>query len=117
MSSMLAVDFSDAFSGAFPIIGVNTFLHVRLESNPQRLLPLFARPALDLVERARHQPFVIMTGSGDFNREECRLTAAAYEEDGFTDVHLMDIEGMGHEMPTPQDFAAGLDLLLGRPGS
>lgn len=115
VASMLAVDFSDVFKGAFPIIGVNTFLHVRLESNPNQLVSRFERPAADLVDRARQQPFVIMTGSGDFNREECRLTEAAYEEDGFTDVHLLDIEGMGHEMPDPQDFAAGLDLLLGRP--
>jgi hypothetical protein len=56
-----------------------------------------------------------MTGSADFNREECRLTAEAYEREGFTDLHLLDVEGMGHEMPSAESFARGLDLLVGDP--
>jgi hypothetical protein len=112
VAAMLAVDYSDVFSGGFPIIGVTTYLDVPIPSSPGQLVLRFARPSADLVERAKRQPLVILTGSGDFNREECRLTAAAYERDGFTDLHLLDIEGMGHEMPSAENFAAGLDLLL-----
>jgi predicted esterase len=112
VAAMLAVAWPDVFSGGFPIIGMTTYLDVPLASSPGQSVYRFARPAPALLERAKKQPLVIMTGSGDFNREECRLTAAAYERDGFTDLHLMDVEGMGHEMPTPESFARGLDRLL-----
>lgn len=114
VAAMLAVAWPDAFAGGFPIIGVTTYLDVPLESRPGQLVIRFAAPSSDLLERAKRQPLVIMTGSGDFNREECRLTAAAFQRDGFTDLHLLDIAGMGHEMPSIGDFARGLDLLLER---
>ncbi|MEO2194921.1 MAG: PHB depolymerase family esterase [bacterium] len=112
MAAMHAVAYPDVFAGGFPIIGVTTYLDVSPESSPGQRVPQFPRPSPDVLERAKRHPLVIMTGSGDFNREECRLTAAAYERDGFTDLHLVDIDGMGHEMPSAEDFARGLDLLL-----
>jgi len=112
VAAMQAVDYPDVFSGGFPIIGVTTYLHVPLESSPGQAVLRFLPPTPDLLQRAMGQPFVIMTGSGDFNREECRLVADAYRRAGFSDVHLLDIEGMGHQMPEPEDFARGLDLLL-----
>jgi len=115
MAAMHAVAYPDVFAGGFPIIGVTTYLDVSPESSPGQRVPQFPRPSPDVLERAKRQPLVIMTGSGDFNREECRLTAAAYERDGFTDLHLFDIDGMGHEMPTAEDFGRGLDLLMALP--
>ena len=115
MSAMHAVAYPDVFAGGFPIIGVTTYLDVSPESSPGQRVPQFPRPSPDVLERAKRQPLVIMTGSGDFNREECRLTAAAYEHDGFTDLHFFDIDGMGHEMPSAEDFSRGLDLLLAPP--
>ncbi len=115
MAAMHAVAYPDVFAGGFPIIGVTTYLDVSPESSPGQRVPQFPRPSPDVLERANRQPLVIMTGSGDFNREECRLTAAAYERDGFTDLHLFDIDGMGHEMPTVEDFGRGLDLLMALP--
>jgi len=112
MAAMLAVDYPDVFSGGFPIIGVTTYLEVRMETTPGLLVTRYPEPSRDMLRRARRQPFVIMTGSGDFNREECRLTAAAYEREGFEHLHFIDIDGMGHEMPSPENFARGLDLLL-----
>jgi hypothetical protein len=113
MAAMLAIDYSDVFAGGFPIIGVTTYQSIPLESDPTQLVPRFPTPAQDILDRARRHPFVIMTGSGDFNREECRLTAQAHARDGFRDLHFLDIEGMGHEMPSVEDFTRGLDLLLG----
>lgn len=115
MSAMHAVAYPDVFAGGFPIIGVTTYLRVSVGAGSGQLVPQFPTPPPDMLERAKHQPFVVMTGSGDFNREECQLTAAAYERDGFTDLHLVDIDGMGHEMPSAEQFARGLDLLLRRP--
>lgn len=112
VAAMQAVDYPDVFSGGFPIIGVTTYLDVPLTSSPGQAVLRFLPPAPHLLQRAMGQPFVIMTGSGDFNREECRLVADAYRRAGFSDVHLLDIEGMGHQMPTSEDFARGLDLLL-----
>ncbi len=112
VAALLAIDWPEVFSGAFPIIGVSTYLPVPLESNPAQTVYRFPAPAPQLLDRARQQPFVILTGSDDFNREECMLTAAAYALDGFVDLHLVDVPGMGHEMPTAQNFARGLDLLL-----
>jgi len=112
MAALMAVAYPELFSGGFPIIGMTTYLRVPLESSPGQAVARFPAPAPDVLSRARRQPLVIMTGSGDFNREECRLTAAAYERDGFEHLHLIDIDGMGHEMPTPENFARGLDLLL-----
>ena len=112
MSAMQAVTYPEVFAGGFPIIGVTTYLNVSLESSPGQVVPRFPRPSPDVLERATRQPLVIMTGSGDFNREECRLTAAAYEGEGFTDLHFLDIDGMGHEMPSVEDFGRGLDILL-----
>jgi hypothetical protein len=91
---------------------VTTYQTIPLESNPGLTVTRFPTPDQRVIDRARRHPLVIMTGSGDFNREECRLTADAYTRDGFQDLHLIDIDGMGHEMPTPSNFALGLDLLL-----
>lgn len=113
VASYQAIAYPDVFAGGYPLIGMLTYLNVPFESNPGQLVQRFARPSEELLERARGQPLVIMTGSDDFNREECRLTAEAYERDGFTDLHFLDIEGMGHEMPTAENFTLGLDLLLG----
>jgi hypothetical protein len=113
MAALLGIDYPEVFAGVFPIIGVTTYLQVRLESTPGLFVPFFPRPSEDVLERARRQPFVIMTGEGDFNREECRLTAEAHERDGFTSLHFIDVEGMGHEMPSAENFARGLDLMLG----
>ena len=107
-----AVAYPDVFAGGYPLIGMLSYLEVPLRSRPGQFVQRFARPSEDLLEHARRQPLVIMTGSGDFNREECRLTAEAYETDGFSDLHLLDIDGMGHEMPTGANFGLGLDLLL-----
>jgi len=112
VAAMLAVAWADVFRGGFPIIGMTTYLSVPLSSSPGQSVYRFAMPPPDVLVRAKRQPMVVMTGDGDFNREECRLTAAAYQRDGFTDLHLLDIDGMGHEMPTAQSFARGLDLLL-----
>jgi len=113
MAAMHAVAYPEVFAGGFPIIGVTTYLNVSPESDPGQLVPQFPRPSSGVLERAKRQPLVIMTGSGDFNREECRLTAAAYERDGFSALHLIDVDGMGHEMPSVEDFGRGLDLLFG----
>lgn len=113
MAAMLAVDYPDVFDGGFPVIGLTTYQNVPIPSTPGTSVPRFPTPSSSILARARRQPFVIMTGSGDFNREECLLVAEAYERDGFTDLHLLDIEGMEHEMPSPENFARGLDLLLG----
>ena len=111
MATMHAVAYPELFAGGFPIIGVTTYLAVRPPSTGQ-LVPQFPSPAVDVLDRARTQPLVIMTGSGDFNRGECRAAAEAFEGDGFTNLHLLDIEGMGHELPSPRNLARGLDLLL-----
>jgi len=115
VAAFQAVAYPDVFAGGYPLIGAMTYLTVPLESNPLQVVQRFPRPTEEMLERARQQPLVILTGNGDFNREECRLTAAAYEQDGFTSVHFLDIEGMGHEMPSTADFARGLDLLLAPP--
>lgn len=112
VAAMAAVDFPDVFAGGFPIIGVTTYLEVPLASNPGQRVLQFPEPSAEVLERAREQPLVIMTGTGDYNREECRLAAEAYEEDEFTNVHFLEIQGMGHEMPSAGDFARGLDRLL-----
>jgi predicted esterase len=113
MAAMLAVDYPDVFAGGYPIIGVTAYLSIRLETTPGMFVPMYPPPSDRMLRRAKAQPFVIMTGSGDFNREECRLTAETYEREGFTDLHFLDVEGMGHEMPSAESFARGLDLLLG----
>ncbi len=113
LSAMLGIDYPEVFAGAYPIIGVTSYLQIRLESTPGLFVPFFPRPTNRVLNRAKRQPFVIMTGEGDYNREECRLTAEAHERDGFTNLHYIEIEGMGHEMPSAQNFTMGLDLLLG----
>lgn len=112
VATMLAIDFPEVFAGGFAIIGVTTYLDVQLESNPDERVLRFPEPSPEILRRAKEHPLVIMTGTGDFNREECRLTAEAYRKDGFTEVHFLDIEGMGHEMPSVEAFGRGLDLLL-----
>jgi predicted esterase len=111
VAAMMAIDWPDVFAGGLPIIGMATYLAIPLESNPGQSVLRFARPPADLLARAMRQPLVIMTGSADFNREECQLSAAAYEREGFRAVRLLDVDGMGHEMPSADDFARALDAL------
>ncbi|MBM4183947.1 MAG: hypothetical protein FJ207_06940 [Gemmatimonadetes bacterium] len=112
VAAMLAVAWADVFTGGLPIIGMTTYLRVPVASSPGQTVYRFATPPPDVLALAKQHPIVIMTGSGDFNREECRLTAAAYQREGFTDLHLVDIDGMGHEMPSAENFGRRLDLLL-----
>lgn len=115
MAAMLAIDYPEIFAGGYPIIGVTTYLSIPLESAPGLLVPTFPPPSEDLLDRAKHQPMVILTGSGDFNREECRLTYEAYVREGFAGVHYLEIDGMAHEMPSAEAFGRGINLLLGTP--
>ncbi len=60
---------------------------------------------------ARRQPLVIVTGSEDYNREQCEAYAQAYQADGFDAVTYLEVPGMAHTYPDANTFGQVLDHL------
>jgi predicted peptidase len=94
-ASAIAPEYAQIFKGAIYICGVNSWKGRK----PKRL---------DLV---RDNRYVFLTGSKDFNRAETRSAHRAYRRADVEDVLLLDITGLDHRMPQPQDFATAISFL------
>ncbi|MEM8875189.1 MAG: PHB depolymerase family esterase [Planctomycetota bacterium] len=115
-ASHLGVNYSDIFRGALPIIGCNFYREVEPPSRPGKLWRAFHAPTPGMKKLAAMQPLVIVTGSGDGNREQCHTYAQAYEADGFTAVTYIEVQGMGHTYPPAETFDKALGHLDERDG-
>ena len=54
---------------------------------------------------------MLCTGSKDFNNQDTKTTLGGFQQDCFAYVRLQEIDGMGHGLPSANDFKKGIELL------
>ncbi|HEU4600917.1 MAG TPA: hypothetical protein VFS24_03060 [Steroidobacteraceae bacterium] len=62
---------------------------------------------------AKLKRFVFVTGTRDFNRREMKHVAGRYSKLGIPNVLVLDIPGMGHELPDARQFEEAVRYLDG----
>jgi predicted esterase len=101
IASLLAIAYADVFSGAMPIAGVSFYRAIQLPGRNAHWDPMFERPPMLVMERAKTQNrFALLTGSDDFNRESIKETYdQGFTADGFKYVDYIEVPAMGHGVP------------------
>lgn len=64
-----------------------------------------------LIAEILKRRYVFITGFGDFNRQNVRRVAGQYRNAGAQHLRLFDIPGLGHSLPSPEDFERALSYL------
>jgi pimeloyl-ACP methyl ester carboxylesterase len=95
VASQVITHFPQLFSGALCIVGADYFM------------PRDEAVRSKLAERR----LVFITGEHDFNQRELRLVTRRYRQAGVSNVLLMDLPQLGHELPPTDVFAQALDYL------
>ena len=102
----LSVLYPEVFHGGLWYMGCGWYDALPLPDRPgHRWRPGFAEPPRDTLEtvRARNR-YVLVTGSRDFNRSECREVAEAMEAAGFDHVTFLDVPGADHYHRAPIEW-------------
>ena len=94
-ASAVAPEYAQLFTGAIYICGVD-FWEGR---KPKRM------------DRVRDNRYVFLTGSKDFNRSETRRVHRAYRRAKVENIMLLEVPGMEHRMPPPEDLAQAIAFL------
>lgn len=106
-SGILQLAFPDIFMGTVPIVGLDSYHKTPTgkagEYWPERL----AKPSGRWFKMLRERRFACITGTMDFNAPEMEKRTAQMQADGL-DVRLDMIEGMGHTMPSAEQFSDAL---------
>lgn len=106
MSSMCWGVLPDVFTGAIPIVGMNT-QHAVPAPGGKRWAGQFAEPNGTMLARLRTHRIAAITGTEDFNDLETRRRTEALTTRGF-ESKVFSVEGMGHELPPAETFAEAL---------
>ena len=112
LASMLGVAYADVFTGCFPMVGVNFYKSVPTGEPRMAWLPKY-RPDPRVLESAKAKNrYVLLTGEKDFNRENTtRIFRDGFEAEGFRNVLLIDVPGMGHGRPSAEWLLKGIEFL------
>ena len=94
-ASAVAAEYAQLFTGAIYICGVNFWDGHK----PKQL------------DRVRDNRYVFLTGTRDFNRSETRRVHRAYRRAAVENVMLLEVAGMDHRMPAPEDLARAITYL------
>lgn len=110
-ASMLAVAYSEVFSGAIPLCGVNFYKNIPGESG--RYWPLGYLPTKQAIRTAKAGGrYVLMTGENDANREN---TEAVYKygfrRHNYKHALYLEVPGMKHAPPPADWMDKGLEFL------
>jgi len=106
-SSILQLAFPDVFMGAVPIVGMDTY-HRAPTGKPNEYWPeRFAKPAARLFRLLANRRIAAITGSMDFNAPEMKTRTQQLKDDKIN-IRLDIIDGMGHTMPSSEQFADAL---------
>jgi Prolyl oligopeptidase family len=106
-SGILQLGFPDVFMGAVPIVGLDTYHRTPTgkagEAWPERL----AKPSGRWFRMLKERRFACITGTMDFNAPEMEKRVAQMQADGLN-ARLDMIDGMGHTMPSSDQFASAI---------
>jgi hypothetical protein len=105
-SSILWGCFADVFTGAVPIVGLNSYEKAPTGTG-KSWAKNFMKPRGKLWSLLRKHRLAAITGANDFNETEMKVRIKGMARGGL-DVRLVDQPGLGHEMPSPETFAAAL---------
>ena len=106
VASALAMLYPDVFRGGLMVMGTDWYRDLPVPDRPGTHWPaVFARPPRELLRLARERTrWVLLTGERDFNRLQTRAVDAELREDGFRHVTFLEVPGMPHLGPIPDDW-------------
>lgn len=104
VASIMLGCFPDVFTGAVPIVGLSVYKPVP-KGTGAYWRPEYARSALFPLFKTRR--LCSITGDRDFNQPEMIQATRLLERDGVP-ARLLDVPGLGHEMPAPETFLEAL---------
>jgi predicted esterase len=98
IASQIITRFPQHFSGALYIVGAD-----------------FWSPAEEpLKSRIAANRYVFVTGNRDFNQRDMRRVFSKYQRAGVAQALLLDLPGLGHEYPNPEQLGKAIDFLDAR---
>lgn len=106
ISSALVACFPDVFTGAVPIVGVNTYKPVPL-GDGSFVIAGYGRPDAARWRLLRKHRIAAMSGPLDFNYREIVSAVRILQRDGL-DARLFEYEDMAHTLPTAERFAEAI---------
>lgn len=106
-SGILQCSFPDVFAGAVPIVGLDSYHNAPTGERNKRWPARIGKPSPRYFKRLRERRIAAITGSVDFNEPEMQIRRDLMSNDGLQ-IRLDVIEGMGHTMPTSEQFADAL---------
>ena len=113
-ASHVALLYSEVFRGGLFIVGAEYYRPVLFQDGSRReWLTGFPNPDGRRIAAAKARRFVLLTGETDPNRVQMTDIAAAYADDGFRNVQMVVIPGLGHDLPSALDFEAAIGFLDG----
>lgn len=105
-SSMLWGCFPDVFTGAVPIVGLNSY-DLAPTGTGKAWPRNYARPRGKSWSLLRTHRLAAITGVNDFNAPEMAVRIDGMKRDGL-DVRIVEQENLGHEMPSAEIFAEAI---------
>ena len=110
-ASMLAVSFSDCFSGVAPLCGVN--FYTPIPSAPDRHWPPSYIPDAAALKAAKaNGRFALITGEKDFNLANTKAVfEQGFRKEGFRRATLIEVPGLGHAPPAAEVLEQALQFL------
>ena len=106
-SSILFLACPDLITGAVPIVGLDSYHRIPTGQPNLFWAGNVGRPPGKLFKQCKEHRLRAITGTMDFNEPEMALRIKALKADNL-DVKLDTIDGMGHTMPTAEQFTQAL---------
>lgn len=106
-SGILQCSFPEVFAGAVPIVGLDSYHNAPTGESKKYWPARIGKPSPRWFKLLKDRRIAAITGSVDFNEPEMQIRTDLMTKDGLQ-VRLDIIEGMGHAMPTSEQFADAL---------
>lgn len=106
-SSILQLAFPDIFMGCVPIVGLDSYHRTPTGAEGKYWPERLAKPAARWFRLLKDRRIAAITGTMDFNAPEMRTRSQQMKADKIN-IRLDIIEGMGHTMPSSEQFLDAL---------
>lgn len=106
-TTMLQCCLPDLFTGAVPIVGMDTYHNAPTGNGATHWPARFGKPPLPTFRLLKQRRVRGITGAQDFNEHEMAVRTKLLKSDGL-DILLDDYPDMGHALPTADRFQTAL---------
>ena len=111
VASMLGVSYAEMFSGTACFMGVNFYTDVTGEDGKTYGLNYIPDDEVAALAR-KFCRYALVTAEKDFNRPNTRAAYQhGFKKEGFAQVKLFEVPGIGHQTPAGEWLAKALDYL------